>query len=200
MGPRVLVIGCGAIARELLDIVERNRLGAIDVECLPAVLHNRPSEIPSAVAARLERATGRYDSIYVAYADCGTGGLLDAVLQRYEVERLPGAHCYEFYATSPVFAAMHDDNPATFYLTDYLVRHFERLVWIGLGLDRHPELLTAYFGNYERVVYLAQSTERDLEDAARAAAERLGLEYEYRLVGMGDLETALVSLPNPRVA
>lgn len=190
-GQSVLVIGCGALARELLDVVSRNDLPNIRVECLPAILHNRPEKIPDAVRARLDAATG-YDRVYVAYGDCGTGGLLDKVLDEYGVERLPGAHCYQFYAGIDHFDALHEDEPGTFYLTDYLARHFDRLIWQGLGLDRHPELMEDYFGNYERVLYLAQTDDAQLTDLAQNAAARLGLHFERRLVGYGELERQVV--------
>src|SRR4029078_11572001 len=155
---RPLVIGCGALARELVELTRRAGLPAMDLTCLPASLHNRPERIPGAVAARIRRARrDGYDRIFVASADCGTGGLLDLVLEEEGVARLEGAHCYEVYAGRAAFAAIHDREPGTFYLTDYLVRNFDRLVVRGLGLDRHPELLPVYFGNYRRLVYLAQS-------------------------------------------
>jgi hypothetical protein len=189
-----LVIACGALARELIDVVAVNRLAGVTVECLPARLHNRPSEIPGAVASRIERARGHFERIFVGYADCGTGGALDRVLELGGVERLPGAHCYEFFATTPVFDSIHETDPRTFYLTDYLVRHFDRLVLGGLGLHRHPELRDDYFGNYRRIMHLAQVDDPSLESSGRAAASRLGLEYERRLVGYGTLETSLVAL------
>lgn len=198
-GPAVLVIGCGALARELLDVVSRNELPSITIECLPAILHNRPEKIPDAVRARLEQADG-YDRVFVAYGDCGTGGKLDDVLDEFGVERLPGAHCYQFYAGTDTFDAMHEDEPGTLYLTDYLARHFDRLVWQGLGLDRHPELLEDYFGNYRRVVYLAQTADERLAGLAREAADRLGLSFERRLVGYGELEPQLVRIGAPSVA
>lgn len=195
--PSVLVIGCGALARELLDVAAANHLTNLRVECLPAILHNRPEKIPDAVRARLENA-GDYDQVFVAYGDCGTGGLLDKVLEEFGVERLPGAHCYQFFAGADVFDTMHDDEPATMYLTDYLARHFERLVWQGLGLDRHPELLPDYFGNYERLVYLAQTRDDELSRRAREAAERLGLRFEERFVGYGEMEPELVRIATSR--
>jgi len=191
--PSVLVIGCGALARELLDVVAINALSNIRVECLPAILHNRPEKIPAAVRSRLE-AAGDYDRVYVAYGDCGTGGMLDRVLDEFGVERLPGAHCYQFYSGIEPFDAMHEEEPATFYLTDYLARHFDRLVWQGLGLDRHPELLGDYFGNYERVVYLAQTDDPTLTAVARASADRIGLRFERRLVGYGEMAPELVRI------
>lgn len=188
-----MILGCGAVARELADIIDRNDLAGFAVECLPARLHNRPEQIPEAVERRLQRAVDSYDRIFVAYADCGTGGKLDAVLGRYNVERLAGAHCYEFYAGTTRFQTLHAEEPGTLYLTDYLVRNFNRLIWKGLGLDRHPEFLNDYFGNYRRVVYLAQTTDHVLTSRAQAAADLLGLDLEYCHVGCGALEAALVS-------
>jgi hypothetical protein len=191
---RLLVIACGALARELLDVIRLNSLDWVDVECLPASLHNTPDLIPAAVEARLDSALGSYREVLVGYADCGTGGKLDSVLEARGVERLPGAHCYEFFATSDVFASLHDQEPGTFYLTDFLARHFDRLVWNGLGLDRWPQLRDDYFGNYRRLVYLSQIDSPDLVDRARAAASGLGLAFEQRRVGYGDLATTLVEV------
>lgn len=191
--PSVLVLGCGALARELLQVVARNDLDNIRVECLPAVLHNTPDKIPDAVRRRLETSEG-YDTVFVAYGDCGTGGGLDAVLAEFGAERLPGAHCYEFFAGLNAFAEMHEAEPGTLYLTDYLARHFDRIVWRGLGLDRWPELRDDYFGNYRRVVYLAQTDDPVRTEEAREAARRLGLEFERRVVGYGVMEPELVAI------
>jgi hypothetical protein len=163
----------------------------LDVQCLPADLHNAPSRIPAAVRDKIRANRDRYASIFVAYGDCGTGSALDAMLAQEKVERIPGAHCYEFVAGGPAFAALADEEPGTFYVTDFLLRHFDRLVIRGLGLDRHPELAAQYFGNYRRVVYLAQSPSPERVAAARAAAARLGLAFEYRCTGFGDLERSL---------
>ena len=190
---RVLIIGCGALARELVAVIDQAGLENVDLTCLPATLHNRPGGIPALVKAKIGAARPRYEQIFIAYADCGTGGLLDRVLAEEGVERLPGAHCYEFYSGSSAFAAMHDEDPATFYLTDFLARNFDRLVIQGLGLDRHPELLPQYFGNYHRLIYLAQTDDPALVRAARRAARRLGLTFELRLVGYGDLATSVVA-------
>jgi hypothetical protein len=191
-----LVIGCGALAEELVELPRRAGLPAMDLACLPASLHNRPEQIPARVAARIRRARAEgYDRIFLAYADCGTGGLLDRMLESEPaaegVARLEGAHCYEVYAGRAAFASLHDAEPGTFYLTDYLVRNFDRLVVRGLGLDRHPELLPVYFGNYRRLVYLAQTDDADLTTRAAAAARQLGLEFERRLVELGELRPAL---------
>ena len=187
-----LVIGCGALAHELVELTRLAGLPSMDLTCLPASLHNRPEQIPARVGARIRRARrDGYDRIFVAYADCGTGGLLDRVLEEEGVARLEGAHCYEVYAGRAAFAALHDEEPGTFYLTDYLVRNFDRLVVRGLGLDRHPELLPLYFGNYRRLVYLAQLDDPALTARAEAGAHRLGLEFERRLVGLGELASSL---------
>jgi hypothetical protein len=190
---RVLVIGCGALARELVAIIDQAGLDNVDLTCLPATLHNRPGGIPALVRARIHAARPVYEHIFVAYADCGTGGLLDAMLAEEGVERLPGAHCYQFYAGASAFDAIADEDPATFFLTDFLARNFDRLVIRGLGLDRHPELLPVYFGNYHRLVYLAQTEDPGLVVAARRAARRLGLAFEHRRTGYGELESSIVA-------
>lgn len=189
--PRVLVIACGALAHEIVALREVNQWQHLEVSCLPAELHNRPQLIPEAVREKIQRNRPHYTSIFVAYADCGTGGMLDRVLQEEGVERLPGAHCYEFFAGHEAFAALADEEPGSFYLTDFLLRHFERLVIRGLGLDRHPELLPQYFGNYRRLVYLAQLQAPGQVELARQAAQRLGLQFEYRFTGYGLLQSGL---------
>jgi hypothetical protein len=190
-GRGLLVIACGALAHEITALRRLNHWESLDVRCLPAELHNRPERIPEAVRGMIREWRGSYRSIFVAYADCGTGGMLDKVLGEEGVERIPGAHCYEFFATAPVFAALADGEPGTFYLTDFLLRHFERLVIEGLGLDRHPELFAQYFGNYRKLVYLAQSPKPGAEDDARKIAARMGLAFEYRHTGYGTLQNAL---------
>jgi len=186
---RVLVIGCGALARELVAVTAT--LPGVDVSCLPADLHNRPGGIPAAVRERIQAARGAYARIFVAYADCGTRGSLDAVLAQAGVERIGGSHCYEFYAGAATFAALQDQDPGTFYLTDFLARQFDTMIVRGLGLDRHPELLPMYFGNYHRVVYLSQTDDPALLATARRAAVRLGLTFEHRVTGFGELRTAI---------
>ena len=192
-GQGLLIIACGALAHEIIALKRANAWDQIDVRCLPAELHNRPERIPAAVRELIRSSRGHYRSIFVAYADCGTGGLLDAVLAEEGVERIPGAQCYEFFATSAVFTALAEAEIGTFYLTDFLLRHFERLVIQGLGLDKHPELFATYFGNYRKLVYLAQRPSADAIRDARAIAVRMGLSFESRATGYGTLETALTS-------
>ncbi len=187
----MLVLACGAIAREVLAVVRLNGWEHVDVRCLPGKLHSRPERIAGAVEAKLREISGRYERVFVAYADCGTGGALDRVLAAHGVERLPGAHCYGFFAGNDAFAALHEEEPGTFYLTDFLARHFEALVVRSLKLDRHPELMPQIFGNYRRLVYLAQTDDPDLDARARAAAGYLGLVYERRRTGYGELRPAL---------
>ena len=187
----VLLIACGALAREIVDLIERNRWTHFDVQCLPAKWHNTPEKIVPAVRDKIREARTRYKSIFVLYGDCGTGGLLDAMLAAEGVERIDGPHCYAFFSGNADFAARAADEITAFYLTDYLARHFDKLIWQGLGLDRHPELLPAYFGNYTKIVYLAQTRDEDLAKKAMAAARKLGLNYEYRFTGYGELEDGL---------
>jgi hypothetical protein len=191
MDRRLLVIACGAIARELVRIKRANDWEHVDFQCLPPGLHNQPQWIAGAVERAIEESKDRYDKVFVAYADCGTGGLLDAMLKKHGVERLPGAHCYEFFAGSDVFDQLAEEQPGSFYLTDFLVLHFDRLVVGGLGLDRFPQLLPQYFGNYQRVVYLAQTESPELLDMAKEQAAYLGLEFDYRYCGDQPLRGAL---------
>jgi hypothetical protein len=193
--PSTLVLGCGALARELLELVDRDGLrGAVDVRCLPAPLHNRPDQIGPALDAKLAELAPQYERVFVAYADCGSGGAVARVAERYGVEILPGAHCYAFYAGLAEFAAIAAEEPGTFYLTDFLARSFDSLVVKGLGLDRHPELLPVYFGAYRRLVYLSQHEDPELVAHAQRAADRLGLAFEHRPSGYGELGVAMARL------
>jgi len=184
---RALVIACGALAREIVEFRAANRFEHLDIACLPAKLHNRPQLIAEAVREKIRAHKARYRSIFVAYGDCGTGGDLDKVLAEEGVERIGGPHCYAFYTGQTAFEAITDADPTSFFLTDYMVRHFDRLIIEGLGLDRFPDLLDDYFGNYTNVIYIAQTEDPALEAKARAAAGRLGLGYVYRFVGFGEL-------------
>jgi hypothetical protein len=184
---RTLVIACGALARETLAVIEANRLDHIDVTCLPAIWHNRPEKIAPGVRRKIRAARARYDEILCLYGDCGTGGELDKVLAEEGVERIEGPHCYAFFAGLAAFDALQEEEIGSFYLTDFLVRHFDRLIIKGLGLDRHPQLLPVYFGNYRRVVYLAQTDDPGLLRKAEAAAQRLNLPLLVRATGLDGL-------------
>jgi hypothetical protein len=190
---RVLVVACGALAREILALVRLNRWDHMDLQCLPAILHNRPERIPDAVEAAVVAARGRYAAVFVAYADCGTGGLLAARCRALGVEMIAGPHCYAFFDGTERFAARGDAEMRVFYLTDFLARQFDAFVWRPLGLDRHPELREQLFAGYERLVYLAQTDDPALDALAREHARRLGLGYERRVTGYGDLEAALAA-------
>lgn len=224
--PSVLVIACGALARELLAINELNDLTNVTVECLPASLHNRPKEIPELVRERIHRARasqlgsdpGRdgsdladgtlmdddvrildnsettFDTILIGYADCGTGGLLEKVCEEEGVEMLAGAHCYQFFATHRRFDELQDHALGTFYLTDFLARNWERLIWEGMGIAKHPELRDMYFGNYTRLVYLEQTDDPKALAAAHDCAARLELDLHIEHTGYGELETTLVDV------
>jgi hypothetical protein len=190
--PPTVVIGCGALARELLAVLDQ--VPGVELTCLPASLHSRPERIPAAVLDRVAAVQAEHGpdvGLLVGYADCGTGGMLDAALDATGIERLPGAHCYEIYAGRAAFAALSDDEPGTFYLTDFLARQFDTIVWKGLKLDRHPQLLPVMFGNYRRLVYLAQTDDPALEARAQDAAARLGLAYERRFTGVDGLRDAM---------
>ncbi len=179
MQAKVLVITCGAIAREMVRIKALNQWNHIEFQCLPAALHNTPDDIPAAVKAKIESQADQFEKIFVAYADCGTAGKLDKVLDEYGIERIPGVHCYQFFTGDEKFHQFAETEPGTFYLTDFLTRHFERLVIKGLKLDQRPQLIPYIFNNYKRILYLAQTESEELQVLARKHANFLGLEYEY---------------------
>lgn len=191
-GP-ALVLACGAIANEIIALREQLAIAddAMVLHCLPAELHNRPGQIAPRVDAFLSEHRHKYSRVILGYGDCGTGGALDKVLERHDAQRLPHAHCYEFFATTPRFDQISEAEIGSYFVTDFLVRHFDRLVWEGLGLDTRPEMLESYFGNYRDLVYLAQTDTPELQAKARDAAKRLGLNYVYHKVGYGDLTDAI---------
>lgn len=191
--PRTLVLACGALVNELQAIRDLNQLLDLQIECLPASLHMRPDKIPAELRRRLVRSIDDYDAVLIGYADCGTVGEIDLLCEEFGVTRLPGAHCYEFFAGQANFQTIHNDDPTVFYLTDYLARHFERFVMDGLGITEHPQLLDAYFGNYTRLIYLAQTNNPDLDARAEAAAATLGLRYERLDTGYSELAEQVVA-------
>lgn len=185
-----LLIACGALASDIIRLIEQNRWQHLDVTCLPAKLHHNPALIPEAIRKKIRSARGGYEKIYVLYGDCGTGGLLDQVLaEEGGIERIPGPHCFSFFTGNERFAASAEDDIATFYLTDYFCRHFEKFVWEALGLDRRADMADFVFGNYKKLVFMPQTRDEALEQKAKAIAARLGLDYDYRFCGYGDLES-----------
>jgi Protein of unknown function (DUF1638) len=193
MSERLLVLACGALAREVLAIVQANGWEHVEVRHLPPELHATPRRIPRALEEALQEATGSYDRAFVAYADCGTTGGIDEVCERYGATRLEGAHCYAVYAGLAEWDALQEEEPGTFYLTDFFVRNFDSFVGRPLGLDRYPELIRDILGNYRRVVYLAQNDDPDLRERAEECAASLGLEFEFRQTGHGRLAPSLSS-------
>lgn len=195
---RVLVLACGALAREILALFKVNDWDHLDLTCLPAKWHMTPDKITVGVEEAVAKHREAYDQIFVAYADCGTGGQLEAKCKELGVEMIAGPHCYSFFEGNDAFAEIAEEEITAFYLTDFLVSVFDSFFWKPMGLDRHPELLEMYFGNYEKVVYQAQTDSAELTAKAQACAARMGLPLERRFTGYGDLETALAGLPAPR--
>ncbi len=187
----ILLLACGALAREILDLKKRNGWDHMSLTCLPAILHIHPEKITQAVEDAVAKHRDQYDRIFVVYADCGTGGLLQQACERLGVEMVKGPHCYSFFEGNDVFAEHLEDETTAFYLTDFLARQFDAFVWKPLGLDRHPELRDMYFGNYTKLVYQAQTDDPDLTRRAMECADKMGLAFERRMTGYGDLETTL---------
>lgn len=187
----ILLIACGALAREILDLKKANGWDHMVLTCLPAIYHIQPQKIPDAVRAIVEREHSNYDKIFVVYADCGTGGLLQSICADLGVKMIAGPHCYSFYEGNERFSKLSEEEITAFYLTDFLVRQFDAFVWKPMGLDRHPDLREMYFGNYEKLVYQAQTDDPALVEKARDCADRLGLAFEHRFTGYGDLATSL---------
>lgn len=193
---KVLLLACGALAREIIALKKANGWDHMDLHCLPANLHLRPDRIPDAVEAEVKARRDAYEQVFVVYADCGTGGLLQARCAELGVEMVPGPHCYAFFDGNEAFAERADAEMRAFYLTDFLVRQFDAFVWRPMGLDRHPQLRDMLFGNYEKLIYLAQTDDPALDALAEEAAGRLGLAFERRFTGYGDLSKALAGLEN----
>ena len=188
----ILILACGALAHEIQTIIKVNEWGRqFDLKCLSAELHNTPELIAPKLAEKIKYWKSCYRDIFVAYGDCGSNGEIDRLLQSEKIERIPGLHCYEFFAGNDLFSKLSEEEPGTFYLTDFLTKNFERLVVSGLKLDQHPELIESFFGNYKRVIYLVQSSNSELTELAMGIADYLGLEFEERLTGFGDLERSL---------
>ena len=189
----ILIIACGALAQEIVQLQTLNGWNHLHLKCLDADLHNRPHLIAGKLREKIAQHRNEYNNIFVAYADCGSGGEIDRVLEDENIERLPGAHCYSFFAGEQRFKEISEQELGSFYLTDFLAKHFQRLVIKGLKLDQHPELRDQYFGNYTRVVYLSQEDNPSVRSLAKNAALFLGLDFEHEHCGYGDLQTGLES-------
>ena len=193
---KILILACGALSKEISALIRLNGWTHLKTRYLPAILHNTPEIIAEQLRFNLQCAQAKFSRIFIGYADCGTGGKIDSLLDEFGVQRLPGAHCYEFYSGNQFFAGMMDEEPGSFFLTDFLVEAFEKLVWQGMKIDRHPELLQVYFKHYKKLVYLAQTKNSELQTQADEIASRLGLKYEYHYTGYGELAPALSALLN----
>ena len=190
---KLLIIACGAVAREINAVARSNGWQHIKISQIPAELHNQPERIPAAVEKRLQDFSGEFDHVFIGFADCGTGGRLDKVIDKYGISRLKGDHCYEFFAGSEAFAQLAEAELGTFYLTDYLAKHFEPLIMEGMGLRKNPKLIPLMFGHYKKMVYLAQDDSRKLDHFAEDAAKALDLEYEKIVTGYGQMADELAA-------
>ena len=187
---RILLLACGALAHEIIALQKANGWSHMDLQCLPAIFHNHPEKITPAVEQAATTHGKNYENIFVVYADCGTGGQLQTACNRLGVEMIAGPHCYSFFEGNEAFAAR--DEMTAFYLTDFLCRQFDAFVWKPLGLDRHYDTLRdMYFGHYTKLVYQSQIHDPALLAKAQDCAKRLGLAFEHRHTGYGDLATAL---------
>ena len=191
---KILILACGALSKEISTLIRLNGWTHLKTRYLPAILHNTPEDIAEQLQINLQAAQAKFSRIFIGYGDCGTRGKIDLLLEEYDVQRLPGAHCFEFYPGKQSFAEMMDEEPGSFFLTDFLVEAFDKLVWQGLKIDRYPELLEIYFKHYKKLVYLGQTESSELQTQAVEIAQRLGLEYEYRFSGYGELEHSLTAL------
>jgi hypothetical protein len=192
-----LLIACGALANEIVALQRLNGWDErLHVTCLPAIWHNTPNKIPEGVRQKIRAGREKYGRIFVGYGDCGTGGMLDEVLREEGAERIAGPHCYQFYAGTATFEKLMDEELGSFFLTDYLARHFDRLIWKGFGLDRHPELMEMVFGHYKRLIFLAQIEDAAMKAQGEEIARRLGLAFEYRVTGYGELAQFMAEAAN----
>ena len=191
---KILILACGALGQEITNLIRVNGWTHIKTRYFPAKLHNSPEQIADLLEQNIRNAESKFSQIFIGYADCGTGGKIDSMLEEFGIQRLPGAHCYEFYSGTPEFEKIVEDEIGCYFLTDFLVKGFEKLIWEGLKLNLYPELLETYFGHYKKLVYLAQTDNPELQEKAKEIAERLDLEYVYHSTGYGDLEKAICTL------
>ena len=193
---KTLILACGALSKEISTLIRLNGWSHLETQYLPAKLHNDPQKITEQLRINLQCAQAKFSKIFVGYADCGTGGEIDSMLDEFGVQRLPGAHCYDFFSGEKSFAGMMNEEPGSFFLTDFLVKAFEKLIWQGMKIDQYPELLQVYFKHYKKLVYLGQTKNSELQTQAKEIARRLGLKYDYQFTGYGKLKPALSALSN----
>jgi len=191
---KILILACGALAKEISTLIRLNGWPHVKTRYLPAILHNTPEKITEQLRMILQSSQTNFSKIFIGYADCGTGGKIDSLMDEFNVQRLPGTHCYEFFTGKQTFTEIMEEEIGSYFLTDFLVKAFEKLVWQGMKIDRHPELLPIYFKHYKKLVYLAQSENPELQTQAYEIAGRLGLVYEYRFTGYGELEHSIAAL------
>ena len=192
---KTLVIACGALSHELIHLTRANNWEHLDVTCVPAKIHHTPAKIPGAFRKKIQENRDHYGRIFAMMGDCGTAGELDKVLEEEGVERIAGPHCFSFLSGNDAFEEWAQDEITAFYLSDFFCWNFDKIVWESLGLDRRDDLAEFVFGNYRKIVYVAQTDNSVLRDKAQEIADRLGLEYEYRFTGYGDMENTLASIP-----
>ncbi len=192
---KTLIIACGALSHEIVELIRINNWHHLELTCLPAKYHHTPEKIPAAMASKIRQNKSKYKNIYVMYGDCGTGGDLDRVLEREGATRIPGPHCFSFFAGNDRYEHWGENDITTFYLTDFFCEHFDKFVWQALGLDRRDDMVEFVFGNYKKVVFIAQTENLELQDKARAIADKLNLNYEYRFTGYGDMQTSMAEIP-----
>ncbi|MFT7532963.1 MAG: hypothetical protein ACI9FD_003998 [Gammaproteobacteria bacterium] len=190
-----LIIACGALSHELVELIRINQWAHIDLTCLPAYWHHTPEKIPEGLRKKIKQSRDKYSKIFVMYGDCGTWGQIDSVCSEEGAERIEGPHCFSFLMGNDEFEKYTDDNITTFYLTDFFCEYFEKFVWQALGLDRRDDMVEFVFGNYKKVVYLAQTDNAKMRARAVEIATKLNLEYEYRYTGYGDMKVAMASIP-----
>jgi hypothetical protein len=192
---KTLIIACGALSHEILELIRVNHWDHLELTCLPAKYHHTPEKIPAAMREKIRAHQNEYRKIYAMYGDCGTGGMLDRVLEEEGVERIEGPHCFSFFAGNDVYAKWGENEITTFYLTDFFCKHFDKFVWEALALDRRDDMVDFVFGNYEKVVFIAQTENRELQQKAQEIARRLKLTYEYRFTGYGDMQLSMADIP-----
>lgn len=190
-----LIIACGALSHEIVELIRLNQWDHLKLTCLPAYWHHHPERIPAGLRNKIKENRARFDKIYVMYGDCGTWGEIDRVVEEEGAERIEGPHCFSFLMGNEAFEAYANDDITTFYLSDFFCRYFDKFVWEALGLNRRDDMVDFVFGNYKKVIYIAQTDDPELREKSREIAKRLKLDYEYRFTGYGDMGRVMSQIP-----